>query len=231
MNRFKNMQYLIYTSAAFTIALLTFRVLYFDSYAYLFLVWNLFLAWVPYALSQVVAGGYLAARWQQLALALAWLAFFPNSAYIITDLFHLSQRPGVPLYLDLVLLFAAVWTGLLMGMVSLMNMEIYLVQRWGKRRAALLVLCCIALCAFGIYLGRYLRLNSWEIVSDPLSVVQLVGERILQPHLHLRTWAVTGLFTGLLSLLYYTLSRWQGIPVAAALAGGNRKLQFNEDQQ
>jgi uncharacterized membrane protein len=228
----KHLHYLIYASAGFTLTLLAARVLYANNYTYIFLAWNLFLAWIPYAFSQLIAGGYLRGRWQPWLVALCWLAFFPNAAYLITDLYHLAPRRGVPLYVDLVLLFAAAWTGLLMGMVSLMNMERFVAMRWGRRGAMWAVPVCIALCAFGIYLGRYQRLNSWEIVSDPLGVASLIAERFTRPHEHLRTWAVTGLFTVLLLLVYYTLSGWRHYFVAAQPAGGRQQnVMLSEARQ
>src|SRR5215212_3141333 len=90
---------------------------------YRFLVWNLFLAWIPLVLAAVAYArsrrglGSLTA-----ALLVAWLMFFPNAPYLLTDFIHLAQGPA-PLWYDALMLSAFAWTGLLLGFASL-----YLVQ-------------------------------------------------------------------------------------------------------
>jgi uncharacterized membrane protein len=194
-------------SLLFTASLVCIRHLVTGNFTYSFLLWNLFLAVIPFLLSERIKKSDNWPRWQRYLFFAAWLAFLPNSFYLITDLFHLRQSPTVPLYFDLVLLFSAAWNGILLGLHSLFNVESYLRRKFSPGIVMLTCLLALAACAFGIYLGRYQRLNSWEIVSNPMTVLQVIAQRVLYPFDHLRTWAITGLFTGFLSLLYFYFSR------------------------
>lgn len=112
-------------SVLFSILLVAARVWRSHSLLYISLIWNLLLAWIPYAVSLLATGKK---RWfSHPAIfytgSLIWLLFFPNAPYIITDLFHLEQRPGIPLWFDLLLIFSFAWNGLIFGYLSLMKME------------------------------------------------------------------------------------------------------------
>jgi len=156
-------------------ALVLVRAYYAGSTAYLFFLWNLFLAWVPVGAALVFYG--LAAsqnrRWALLAVAAGvWFLFFPNAPYIVTDLVHLRPRPRVPFWYDMICVMAFAQTGLFLGYLSL-----YLVQevirawmgRWVGWAAALTML---GLSAFGVYLGRFLRWNSWDALVDPMGTLR-----------------------------------------------------------
>ncbi len=201
------MNKIIYYSLAFTLVLFGIRVFASHSYLYFFIPWNLFLAWLPFYFVNNLGTGGLNIR-NGLILA-AWLLFFPNAPYIITDLFHLTYRPPVPLYFDLVLLFTAAWNGLLMGLLSVKKLEQWLLQLYKPVTVKLLIIVCFFLCGFGIYLGRYERFNSWHILTQPLDLLQDIFQRLLYPFDHIRTWAVTILFGSVLFLFYETISRLQ----------------------
>src|SRR4051794_26818533 len=69
---------------------------------FLYLVWNLFLAWIPFVLALALYDGRRRG-WgggRLLALGVAWLAFFPNAPYIVTDFVHLNRDPLSPLWYD-----------------------------------------------------------------------------------------------------------------------------------
>lgn len=139
------------------------------------LVWNLFLAWVPLGASLVVYG--LAAgrqpRWLvMLAAAVLWFLFFPNAAYIVTDLVHLRERPRVPYWYDIIAIMAFVQTGLFVGYLSLYLMQ-EVVRAWlGRWAGWAFALAMLALSGFGIYLGRFHRWNSWDALLEPLETVR-----------------------------------------------------------
>ena len=92
---------------AFIIAMIFCRVLYSDSKTYVFLLWNLFLAWVPFKISALLAKRKLNKNWLSILLFGSWFLFFPNALYIITDLIHLKQRQNIPIWYDAVLLFTS----------------------------------------------------------------------------------------------------------------------------
>lgn len=191
---------------SFTVFLLIVRIVVSGQLTFAFLAWNLFLAWIPFAISQRITG--VQNRWQILLLFCAWLLFLPNAPYIITDFLHLKPRWPIPYWYDVLLLFSAALNGLLLGLVSLSTVEKFLVGRYGNRISALLILCSFFLCAFGIYMGRYLRWNSWDIITNPGAIAADVLERIFNPFDHFGTWAVTFLFGSFFYVIYYSIKNF-----------------------
>ena len=191
---------------AFTIVLLVIRIILTGQLTYVFLAWNLFLAWIPFALSQKMTG--TENRWQILLLTSSWLLFLPNAPYIITDFLHLKPRPPIPYWYDILLLFSAALNGLLLGLLSLLRVEKFLADRYGNRISGLLILCSLFLCAFGIYMGRYLRWNSWDIITNPGAIASDVLARIFNPFDHFGTWSVTFLFDSFFYVIYYSIKNF-----------------------
>ncbi len=150
------------------------RTLYSQQIAFTAFLWNLFLAWVPLvaALPVYALGGRGAGRWPVIAVcAVVWFLFFPNAPYIVTDLKHLHQRPGVPIWYDLITIMAFALTGLFVGYLSLYLMQ-EVVRRWAGRGASwFFALGMLGASAYGIYLGRFLRWNSWDALLDPIQTV------------------------------------------------------------
>lgn len=183
-----------------------FRVAYSDSPMYLFLNWNLFLAFIPWLLTTLVRiQPELQKSWFSLiALIGIWLLFFPNAPYILTDLFHLQNSSSMPIWFDLVLVLSFAWVGLLYGMFSLWDIEQLLVKRMGRVKTVILSSSFLFLAAFGIYLGRFLRWNSWDILDHPSGILYDIGDRVLHPSDHPTTWGMT-LFMGFfLNLAYWS---------------------------
>lgn len=193
-------------SSLFCIALLIFRTSMSDTIMYLFLVWNLFLAFLPWAMSTLlqINPSLRQNSFAQITLIGSWLVFFPNAPYILTDLFHLKHSFSMPQWFDLVLVLSFAWVGLLYGLFSLWDIEQLLVQRLGGKWAAFTTSAFLFLSAFGIYLGRFLRWNSWDILHHPFGLFRDIGDRFLHPMEHPRTWGVT-IFLGLfLNLAYWS---------------------------
>lgn len=165
-----------------------------------FMIWNLFLAAIPLGLSLLMprVRGMLAAT----AVVLAWLLFFPNAPYVLTDLMHLHMRPNVPFWLDLLMLLSFALVSLWMGFQSLRLMQVWVSERFGGVTSWCFAFGSLLLTGFGIYLGRFLRWNSWDIVTRPWRLMADVGDRFLNPLDHLRTWGFTLGFGGLLVLGY-----------------------------
>ena len=173
----------------------------------LFLVWNLVLAAVPLVASTAIVR--LDARRAPvpalLALGAVWLLFLPNAPYLLTDLVHLAHRPPVPFAFDLGLLLSAAGTGLLAGYVSLADVQGVVARRLGARLAGAFAAGALFLSAFGIYLGRDLRWNSWDVVTAPGVLLSDVAERLLDPLAHPGTVATTLVYGGMLTLGYVVL--------------------------
>ncbi|WP_162820125.1 DUF1361 domain-containing protein [Kordia sp. SMS9] len=179
--------------STFCIALLLARILIKGSMFYVFLVWNLFLAIIPYAISSWL----LHTRWIRkhtfpLCIFLGiWLLFLPNAPYLITDLMHLRYAKSSVIWFDALLLFAFALNGLLLGIFSLQHVFQVLMERWNVKTAKRILFCVVFLCGFGMYLGRFLRWNSWELFSDPMLLAQDCFRSILYPAYRMKTWGIT----------------------------------------
>ncbi len=193
-------------SVAFTMVLLGFRMYRTGTLDYSFYIWNTFLAVIPYFFSTRLAGVNKITFTTILLLA-GWLLFFPNAPYIITDLFHFEERPGFPVWYDLILVSASSWNGLILGIVSLMQVERFLRSHMKPVWAKLGVFACLLLCGYGIFIGRFLRFNSWDIISHPKELAFSSASHVLWPQQHLKLWVFTFLFAALLSLVYFTLKK------------------------
>ncbi len=187
-------------------SLSVFRFLYTDATLFLSLNWNLFLAFIPWWLSRFVL---VRPEIQQnkiavLALLFAWLLFFPNAPYILTDLFHLRHATGAPIWYDLVLILSFAWTGLLLGFLSLRDMEHILQKSMSRTLVSIISAGLLFLGSFGVYLGRYLRWNSWDIVQQPSGLLYDIGDRLLKPFEYPGTWGMTILMGILLNMIYWS---------------------------
>ena len=161
------------------VAMVAIRVSYTGDATYANLVWNLFLAWVPLGLALVVYDG---ARRRLRGLWLAtfaglWLLFFPNAPYLLTDFIHLDEGPA-PLWYDALMLSAFAWTGLLLGFASLYLVQMVLRRALGSRLAWVAAAGALALASVGVYIGRFIRFNSWDALLHPLRVADVIQEQL-----------------------------------------------------
>lgn len=173
------------------------------------LIWNLFLAWVPYLCSMWVA--YLHQRnqrqwWRLLLPSALWLIFFPNAPYILTDLWHLGERPPIPMWYDIGLFVTFAWTGCFLGVASLRSMQTVVKNYLGRIASWTFVIGTIGLSGFGIYLGRFLGWNSWDLFANPIAVLHDMGAWLFHPRTHLQTYAFASLFAAILFVCYLTLT-------------------------
>ncbi len=193
----------------FTISLVASRVFYSGSFMYLFFAWNICLAIIPLLISIALLGNLnKRIRWIFFA---CWLLFFPNALYIITDLLHLKQRNNIPLWYDVVLIFSAAINGLLMAFVSLQHVETFLRSKFNRQKTGFILFACLFLSSFGIYLGRFLRWNSWDIIVNPFGLSSEVLQHFTSPAEHPRTWGVTIIFTMFFSVFYFMVKKLPGI--------------------
>ncbi|HEV7869577.1 MAG TPA: DUF1361 domain-containing protein [Chthoniobacteraceae bacterium] len=167
------------------------RAAYRQEFVFGAFLWNLFLAWVP--VIAAVSAYALRARNAQpplitTALWIVWFLFFPNAPYIITDLVHLHERPGVPFWYDLITIMAFALTGLFLGYLSLYLMQEIVRSRFGRMTSWAFALVMLGLSAFGIYLGRFLRWNSWDVLLSPIDTLSNAA-RIAYLDPNPRVWA------------------------------------------
>ncbi len=196
-NRFYIIQIL---SIGFALLLLLFRIKLTHSYFYLFLVWNLFLAGIPYAITQVFKmNSKLRSSKIMSFLGFGfWLLFLPNSPYIITDLVHLQPDYSNLMWLDIFLIFVFAFNGLLLGLLSIMDMYSLISERYGERIAKYTIFQTCLLSGYGIYLGRFLRFNSWDITTKPKTLLLEIVHSAYDP----MAWLMTFAFGGFLWILF-----------------------------
>jgi len=201
-------QWLI-ASCGFGCILLCARVIVTGNLTYVFLLWNLFLAFVPYAVSYLfLSNTRISENKLKLVIVLAiWLLFVPNSFYILTDLFHLDKFSSAPKWFDLLLLLSFAWNGLLFGIISLRKVEIVLQSIRGKSFSLFIVFLFMWLNAFGIYIGRYLRYNSWDVVVQPFSLFSEMIEVLLHPFDKKMEWGMITCYAVFMALLYVTIKK------------------------
>lgn len=194
-------------STLFSLALQTLRIIYTGHLMFSFLVWNLFLAFIPYILSSKMESWLQQNKWKALAFAVVWLLFVPNSFYIITDLFHLDMNQVVPLWFDLALLLSFAWNGLLFGIVSVRQMEKAFETYFNKKFDLLFILPVMFLNGLGVYVGRYLRFNSWDVITNPLQLISDIVDLFIHPIHNRLDWSMIVCYTLLLTVMYVTIKK------------------------
>jgi uncharacterized membrane protein len=207
-NRYKIAIFLLMTSASLICVLLVAaRIAYSDSVRYINLVWNLFLAWIPFVLAYLAH----AFSWKKKLLyfvlpitTFLWLIFFPNAPYILTDLQHLVKESfSAPLWYDVIILIWFSWTGLLLGLISLYLMHDIVQRTFGRWPGWAFVLFVSGLSSFGVYLGRFVRFNSWDLLNGPKEIVVTILGLAIDPSM--RLIAFTILFAVFYLFVYLTL--------------------------
>lgn len=190
-------------SIAFALLLLAFRIKLTHSFFYAFLVWNLFLAGIPYLISQTLKWyPPLRSSWVLSLLCFGcWLVFLPNSPYIITDLVHLHSEHSYLKWYDLFLVFVFALNGLLLGLLSMADMFALLSKKFSEKVGLFTMFKVSLLCGYGIYLGRFLRFNSWDVLTRPKSIFLEMMQTIYEP----RMWLMTFAFGGLMWTLFLVM--------------------------
>ena len=189
---------LVFASAVCA-GLLALRGIYSHSLHYSYLAWNLFLAWLPMLAALAAYNAYKRrARLSWLVVAgcaLTWLLFFPNAPYLLTDILHLQPRADAPFWFDLLLLLAFAWTGVFLGLVSLFLMQALVRRAAGAAASWAVALGVLGVSGFGIYLGRFLRWNSWDVFFSPASLLLDILAQLRHPLLNARTFVFSALFS------------------------------------
>jgi uncharacterized membrane protein len=160
-------------ASALGCGLVAMRVLASWQWKYGFLVFNLLLAWLPVFFALAVTRLHQRGETRRFRFwfcALLWLLFLPNAPYIVTDFVHLKERAPVPLWFDILTLMNFAWTGVLLGFVALYLVHRIVAAEWGAVRGWLFVAVMLGLTGLGVYVGRFLRWNSWDFLISPLDV-------------------------------------------------------------
>lgn len=230
-NRYKIAIFALMAAASAICTLLVVaRIAYSDTSRFKGLLWNLFLAWIPFLLAYFA----YALSWKKWMLTLLlpitafiWLIFFPNAPYILTDLQYLAKQvSSAPLWYDVIVMVWFAWTGLLLGIVSLYLMHDIVQRTFGRRLGWLFVFSASILSSFGVYLGRFVRFNSWDILNDPKEIVVTILGLAIDPSL--RLVAFTILFSVFYLFVYLTLYSFAHLVKEPAETGNSRRTGSNE---
>ena len=171
---------------------------------FFFLIWNLFLAFIPLGTAFLIRRRYdngKRNKFLYLPLLMFWLLFLPNSPYILTDLFHLKSR-SMPMWFDLILILTFAWNGLMAGLISVSIVQEIVHKLTNKWFSWFVVFSSIFASGFGIYLGRYLRWNSWDLINQPSNLIKDVLEPLLHPFQNIGSIGMTISFSIFLILVY-----------------------------
>ncbi len=181
---------------------------------FVFLVWNLFLAWIPVGLAGIAAA--LSNRPIAQAICGAWwLLFFPNAPYLVTDLMHLSHLGGHLLWYDTLMFTTFALTGLVLGYVSLRLMQGMVARYLGVMGSWAFVVGALLLSSYGIYVGRFLRWNSWDLFVSPLSLARDMAGSLLELRTITVTLSLANLFIGTYAVLV-ALPRLSLLPASSS---------------
>jgi uncharacterized membrane protein len=208
-------------SSALSIATLAVEIERTGNAFYRFLAWNLFLAWIPVAAALAATGvARRGAGSVALLCGLVWLLFFPNAPYMLTDYIHLGERgyASAPLWYDALMLSAFVWTALLLGFFSLYLMQRLWAPLFGPLGEWAAVVLAFALSSFGVYLGRFVHINSWDALVRPRRIAHIVARQFDNPLTHPALIGTMTLITLFLVVAYWIIYCFGGLPTASTAA-------------
>lgn len=173
--------------------LLMFRIKMSESFYLLFLIWNVFLAAIPYGITFCVQlkRHWFSRKWIQIIVFGIWLLFLPNAPYILSDLTHVRWSSIDYLAIDTVIIASFTLLGFLYMAYSIRDMQGLFFSTLSRKQNFILLTCICILLGFGIYLGRYLRWNSWDIMQNPIALAQDIGSIVIHPVKHKFAWLVT----------------------------------------
>jgi uncharacterized membrane protein len=190
------------------VSLVVARIIWTGRFHYAFLGWNLFLAWLPLVFALLANDEYRSAprrTWRFYGLTIAWLLFLPNATYIFTDLIHLMSRYFSHFWVDLVLILSCAVTGLVLSFLSLYLMQCIVARMFGWLTSWLFISVTAGLSGFGIYLGRFLRFNSWDVLFQPVELFHGIGHWATDPLANPTSFAFPVLFATFLFIAYVML--------------------------
>ncbi len=175
------------------------------SFAFSYLIFNLFLAWLPLVFATWIVTllrRKVWSSWEGLLASALWLLFLPNSFYMVSDFIHLQEVLRVDILYDAVMFTSFIFVAFILGLCSL-----YLVHREFSRRFSWFasdtwLAGIILLSSFAIYLGRDLRWNSWDILTNPGGLLFDISDRIIHPSAYPQMFLTIGIFFVLISSIY-----------------------------
>lgn len=205
--------YIVIYATILSVLLLALRIYATNTFTYTFLLWNLWLATIPLLIALKVKQKQMKG-WRLFFYSCLWLLFLPNAPYLITDILHISHLEGAPIWFDSLMLFTTAFIGLILAFQSMKiiseSWHYFWETRWlielptvvQKRIGELIKLVVFIMTGLGIYIGRVLRWNSWDIVSNYKGIFADIFNRILHPFENTETWGFTFCYALAMWLMY-----------------------------
>jgi len=170
-----------------------------------YLVYNLFLAWIPLGLTLWLIHMLrtrLWSSWPSFLLTLFWLGFLPNTFYMISDYIHIQDIASGDLLFDVIMFSSFILNAFILGLVSLFLIHSELRKRVSSHTSWWMMSAAIFLVSFAIYIGRDLRWNTWDVFLNPASILFDVSDRLLNPKAHPEMFSTTFGFGVLIASIY-----------------------------
>ena len=190
--------------------LLVIASIYSHNFSFLYFIWNLFLSWVPLLVSVIlvyILKNKLWSSWTALILSFVWLIFIPNSFYMISDFIHLVEVPTDYLLYFAIAFTAIIYSASINGYISLYLIHRELKKRLSSKSAWVLVALISLVSSYAIYIGRVLRWNSWDILTNPGGVIFDVSDNFLNFNSLKNSIFTTLLFFVLIFSIYILIDR------------------------
>lgn len=165
-----------------------------------FLVWNLFLAWIPLVAALAVSRSN---RVVAVIAGVVWLVFLPNALYLVTDLVHLVD--GSTLWRHILQFGFAAWTGTLLAVVSLRMVHNRAERETGRLVGWLVVAAAVVAAGVGVAIGRFQRWNSWDLLTEPDSIAHGTLSWARSPMGDVRVTGVALAVTAFFGIAYLTV--------------------------
>jgi uncharacterized membrane protein len=175
------------------------------SYQYSYLLWNLFLAWIPLLLAfrlVEVLKRKPWSSWEALFFSLLWIIFLPNSFYMISDFIHLQTAPYSEIVFFAITFASIIYTAVVLGFISLYLIHIELKKRLSEVDAAIVIAITVLICSVAIYIGRDLRWNSWDVLTNPGGIIFELTDQMFNPSFYAKAISIIGVFFILLGSMY-----------------------------
>lgn len=185
------------------------RVIIWGKMSFVYILWNIFLAFIPFIISSLLLSFSKEEKLNKIIFIIGiilWIIFIPNAPYIITDFIHLGVTRSVPIIYDILLLFSSASLGLILGFNSLFHIEQIIKTKYPKHITSLFMGIIMIMISFGVYLGRFLRFNSWDIFINHISFVNNIWKIFSQAATHMEVYIYTGLF---FFSLYLSYNAWK----------------------
>jgi uncharacterized membrane protein len=181
------------------------RVVIFGSHSFVWLFWNIFLAIIPFSISTILIWLDKKEKLNKTIFiigGIVWLLFIPNAPYLVTDFIHIGVVRSVPALYDTFLIFSFAWAGLYLGLYSISHIDEIIRKRYSNLTCEIIIPIIMLLIGFGVYLGRALRFNSWDVFVNHTSLLNHLWKIISQATIHTEVYFYTILISVFLYLFY-----------------------------